>query len=75
LSLLELLERLEAWRPTASPAFAAPRAGDQLVFVADSTRARAELGWQPSVSIDDGLPGLLAFVDENAEQAAAVLGR
>src|SRR5207302_5717762 len=46
LSLLELLERLAAWRGEALvPRFADPRPGDQLVFVADTARARAELGW------------------------------
>jgi CDP-paratose 2-epimerase len=74
LSLLELLERLEHWRPAAeSPGLAEARAGDQLVFVADCSRARADLGWQPEISVDNGLPGLLEFVDENAERAAGVL--
>jgi CDP-paratose 2-epimerase len=74
LSLLELLERLEQWRPADAPPASAPaRAGDQLVFVADGARARADLGWEPSVSLDDGIPSLLEFVDANAERAAGVL--
>lgn len=74
LSLLELLERLEHWRSAAKPPRrAAARAGDQLVFVADGSRAHADLGWQPEISVDDGLPGLLEFVDANAERAAGVL--
>jgi CDP-paratose 2-epimerase len=74
LSLLELLERLEAWRGAAplSLSYAEPRAGDQLVFVADTARATAELGWAPVTRIDDGLGDLLAFVHAHAEQAGSI---
>jgi CDP-paratose 2-epimerase len=76
LSLLELLARLDHWRPAVEPPrFAAARTGDQLVFVADGSRAHTDLGWRPEVSVDDGLAGLLEFVDANAERAARVLGR
>jgi|SRR5581483_11995327 len=67
-SLLELLDRLGADTPTHAPA----RPGDQLVFVADTTRAREELGWSPTTSLDDGLDDLLRFVAENAASALAV---
>lgn len=74
LSLLELLERLSAWQGSPlSPRRAEPRAGDQLVFIADTARARDELGWQPSISIDDGLGDLFSFVDAHAERAHAIL--
>lgn len=74
LSLLELLERLEDWRPAREqPRYAAARAGDQLVFVADGSRAHADLEWQPEISVDEGLPGLFEFVDANAERASGVL--
>jgi CDP-paratose 2-epimerase len=73
LSLLELVERLDHWLPAEAPAFAAARTGDQLVFVADTSRAQTDLGWRPEVAIDEGLPGLLEFVDANAERAAGVL--
>jgi CDP-paratose 2-epimerase len=69
LSLLELLERLE---PT-DVSWADERPGDQKVFVADVARARAELDWEPRTSIADGLEQLLAWVDESADAAAAVL--
>jgi CDP-paratose 2-epimerase len=69
LSLLELLARLDL----AEPEFAEARPGDQLVFVADSTRARADLGWAPSMPIDEGLETLLAWIDENVAEAAAIL--
>jgi CDP-paratose 2-epimerase len=74
LSLLELLERLDAWRPRdAEVRFAEARPGDQPVFVADTSRADRDLGWQPQRSVDDGLADLLVFVDEHAERAARVL--
>lgn len=75
LSLLELLEILDRWHPTERrPSFAEPRSGDQLVFVADTSRARADLGWQPTTPLEDGLQSLLEFVDAQAERAAALLG-
>jgi CDP-paratose 2-epimerase len=74
LSLLELLDRLGAWRGAPlEPAHAEPRPGDQLVFVADSTRARDELGWAPTIGLDEGLPTLLAFAEEHAGRAGAML--
>src|SRR5439155_13930325 len=52
LSLLELLDRLDL---AVDPVYAEARPGDQLVFVADVRRAREELVWSPTTSIDDGL--------------------
>jgi CDP-paratose 2-epimerase len=75
LSLLELLERLEQWRPRrAELRFAKPRSGDQQVFVADTARVERDLGWRVQRSLDDGLSDLLAFVDEHAPRAAGLLG-
>jgi CDP-paratose 2-epimerase len=67
LSLLELLERLHLWagRPV-QPAFAEPRPGDQLVFVADVRRATEDFGWSPSTPLDRGLDELLGWVERNA---------
>jgi CDP-paratose 2-epimerase len=74
LSLLELLDRLGTWRGSPiAPRFDEPRAGDQLVFVADTGRARTELGWEPSIAVEDGLGDLLAFVDAHAERAGEIL--
>jgi CDP-paratose 2-epimerase len=69
LSLLELLERLDDPEVLS----AGPRPGDQKVFVADTSRARDELGWRPNVSIDEGLESLLAWVARHAHVAARVL--
>ena len=69
LSLLELLERLG--NPDVH--HATPRPGDQKVFVADASRARAELGWGPQVPLDEGVDGLLGWVARNADAAAGIL--
>lgn len=72
-SLVELLARLANWRATPVIRHLEARAGDQLVFVADTAKARAELGWAPRISFEDGLNDLLAFVDEHAPGTAALL--
>jgi CDP-paratose 2-epimerase len=68
LSLLELLDHLKTilakpvnlqwddWRP-----------GDQPVFVCDLTRSKALLGWQPEISVDQGVLMLIHWVEDNAE--------
>ena len=70
LSLLELLQRLALWRGEEIEfAFAASRPGDQLVFVADTARAGADLGWSPQIGLDAGLDDLLRWIEESATQA------
>lgn len=54
--LEELLERRivvrhDAWRP-----------GDQKVYISDTSLARRVLGWQPRVSVDEGVGRLLAWL-------------
>jgi CDP-paratose 2-epimerase len=68
-SLLELLERLAV----ADVEHAEPRPGDQLVFVADTSRASAELGWSPSTPLDAGLEAFLGWIDEIGDVAAGIL--
>lgn len=41
------------------------RPGDQLVFVADISRARRLLGWQPAVDPKTGIAGLYRWVQQN----------
>ena len=41
------------------------RLGQDAAYVIDSTRARTELGWRPAVSIDEGLAGVVRWVDQN----------
>lgn len=74
LSLIELLGRLEQrGGATVDVRHADARAGDQPVFIADTTRASRDLGWVPATSVDDGLEDLLSFVDEHAERAGELL--
>jgi len=53
----------EDWRP-----------GDQKVFVADINRAKDLLGWEPSVSVTDGIRELYDWINENPHlfQASAM---
>ncbi len=42
------------------------RPGDQRVFVADIRKAKRELGWQPSISPQEGIPKLLGWIQANS---------
>ena len=46
----------------------AERPGQDAAYVIRSTRAREELGWSPRISIDDGLTGVVDWVNENWEE-------
>jgi CDP-paratose 2-epimerase len=62
-SLLELLDVLHekiGIRPTTSKASA--RAGDQPVFIADIRKAKQELGWEPKVSLNEGLDRMIDWM-------------
>jgi len=41
------------------------RPGDQKVFVADVRKAKSELGWEPKVSVEEGIRKLFEWVQEN----------
>ncbi len=41
------------------------RLGQDAAYVIDSTRARTELGWKPTITIDEGLHGVVDWVNEN----------
>ena len=41
------------------------RPGDQRVFVADIRKARQDLGWQPKVSVQDGVLKLVEWIKQN----------
>lgn len=64
-----ILDRL---RPEAAPhdrliSFVADRPGHDLRYAVDSGRIRAELGWQPSVALADGLQRTVEwFLDNEA---------
>jgi CDP-paratose 2-epimerase len=68
MSLLESLSTLE--RLVARPVertFGPSRAGDQLVFVADTRLVGRELGWRPRVSPQAGIEQLLKWTLANRE--------
>jgi len=41
------------------------RPGQDAAYVIDSTRARSELGWMPTVTLDNGLNQVIKWVDDN----------
>lgn len=41
------------------------RPGDQLVYVSDTTKAQRDLGWQPVVSVSEGIDRLFHWVVDN----------
>ena len=75
LSLLELIAYLET-RLGVAPTFTfdEPRLGDQKVFVADVTRARTVLGWEPQVTVRQGLDTLLDWLGEHRHEVAEIVG-
>lgn len=52
----------------ASAASVDERPGQDAAYVIDSSRARSELGWKPQVPLDEGLRGVISWVNENWEQ-------
>jgi UDP-glucose 4-epimerase len=63
-NVLELTEALGRLGGVESfePEFAPPRAGEVQRITLDASRAESELGWSPSVSLDEGLRLTLAAV-------------
>lgn len=44
------------------------RLGQDAAYVIDSTRARQEFGWRPQVSLEEGISGVVRWVEDNWEQ-------
>ncbi len=44
------------------------RLGQDAAYVIDSTRAREEFGWHPSISLKEGLTEMIDWVEDNGEQ-------
>jgi CDP-paratose 2-epimerase len=66
ISLLELLHWLAARAPApVATRFSDWRPGDQRVYVSDTRKARAQLGWEPRVSVTAGLEALWGWVNEH----------
>lgn len=60
-----LLERLLGRK--IEVAYADWRPGDQRVFYADTRKAKRELGWEPRISLEEGIAMLVQWVKENRE--------
>jgi CDP-paratose 2-epimerase len=73
LSLLEFISHLQERFGPLNHEFAPARPADQAVFVADTSRARAELGWSSGVDISTGLESLLAWVVANTDVARRLI--
>ena len=52
----------------ASTVAVGERLGQDAAYVIDSTRAREEFGWAPKISLEEGLAGVIAWVEDNWEQ-------
>lgn len=50
-----------------NPPFGDWRPGDQRVFYADISKAKEELGWEPKVSVDEGVQMLFDWVVKNKD--------
>jgi CDP-paratose 2-epimerase len=53
--------------PIVPAAFSDWRPGDQPVFVADVAKARRDFGWEPQVSVREGIGRLIEWVKANRE--------
>jgi CDP-paratose 2-epimerase len=77
LELLDLIAELHGDRPHVT--FGDWRVGDQRYFVSDTTRLRNATGWEPHVSVQEGLERLYYWLLENrapaTELAIAAGGR
>lgn len=73
LSLLEFLDMLKNdLKLPITFSFGAERPGDQPMFVSDNAKAKHELGWQPHVSLNDGIPTLHQWLIENKAQLSTL---
>jgi CDP-paratose 2-epimerase len=73
-SLLEVVEALEAFAGAPRIRYAEERPGDQRYYVADTTRFREATGWQPAVDARDGIEQLARWLArERVPQRAVAL--
>ncbi len=46
----------------------AERLGQDKAYVIDSGKARRTLGWKPKISIEEGLEGVISWINDNWEE-------
>lgn len=63
--LRPLLEKLLGQKLQAT--FAPVRPGDQLIFVADTSKAKADFGWEPRINFRQGLRELFTWLKEHED--------
>jgi CDP-paratose 2-epimerase len=72
-SLLDVLDFIEQRTGIRAPRrFAAPRPGDQRIYISDVRRAGSQLGWRPRVGWRSGLNALHDWIAANHGQLATV---
>lgn len=68
LSLLEFLNELTLLTGKKSKVkFSAWRPSDQKVYITDISRVKKQLGWNPRVSVQEGIRKLISWVQDNTE--------
>lgn len=75
LSLIELLAHLKkvyGYMPDLS--YAAIRAGDQPIFIADVRKVKKDLGWAPTTGVEEGIALMHGWLVQNKEIVEKVLG-
>ncbi len=71
LDLLSMLEDLVGIRPDRT--FQDWRTGDQKVYVSRLSRVRRNLGWSPTVGLEDGLERLVEWMKNNQAELARLV--
>jgi CDP-paratose 2-epimerase len=73
LSLLELVEMLEEqFGIKMNPKYSDWRPGDQPVFICDIRKASRDFGWEPKVSVKEGVRLLAEWVKKNLDKFRTV---
>jgi len=76
LSLLELIEMLEGYLgKKIEYSFDDWRPGDQPVYISDISKAKKELGWEPTTTPKKGVKKMTAWITENSDLIEEHLGK
>ncbi len=68
ISILEVVHILESRLKKSIPYASADwRPGDQKVFISDNSKAKKELGWEPTTQVGEGMQTLVGWVQQNTE--------